>query len=83
MKTKKNLATISAVASLLLISTSTLTGCKIRDPQDVRPVDWYEKHESEREKTLAECRKNPDTFDKTPDCVNAQRAENNVKSTPK
>lgn len=81
MKTKKNVIAVSAVASFLLIST--LTGCKIRDPQDVRPVDWYEKHESEREKTLTECRKNPDTFDKTPDCVNAQQAESNVKSTTK
>jgi hypothetical protein len=77
MTTKKNAIAVSAVASLLLIST--LTGCKIRDPQDVRSVDWYEKHESEREKTLAECRKNPDTFDQTPDCVNAQQAENKVK----
>lgn len=81
MKTKKNVIAVSAIASLLLISP--LTGCKIRDPQDVRPVDWYEKHESEREKTLAECKKNPDTFDKTPDCVNAQQAEDKVKSTPK
>ena len=81
MKMKKNAIAVSAAATLLLIST--LTGCKIRDPQDVRPVDWYEKHESEREKTLAECRKNPDTFDKTPDCVNAQQAENNAKSGSK
>ena len=81
MKMKKNTIAVSAVASLLLIST--LTCCKVRDPQDVRPVDWYESHESEREKTLAECRKNPDTFDQTPDCVNAQQAENNVKSGTK
>jgi hypothetical protein len=81
MKMKKNAIAVSAAASLLLIST--FTGCKIRDPQDVRPVDWYEKHESEREKTLAECRKNPDTFDQTPDCVNAQQAENNAKSGAK
>lgn len=75
---KKNVIAVSAATGLLLMSA--LTGCKIRDPQDVRPVDWYEKHESEREKMLAECRKNPDTFDRTPDCVNASRAESNVKS---
>lgn len=76
MKIKKNISIVPVLAGALLISA--LTGCGVRDPQDVRSVEWYEKNASERAETLGECRANPDTFDQTPDCVNAGRAENNV-----
>ncbi len=73
-----NVSAVPVLSGMLMISM--LTACGIRDPQDIRSVEWYEKHASERAETLAKCRANPDTFDQTPDCVNADRAENNVKS---
>lgn len=81
MNMKKSLGVVPIIASVLMISV--LAGCKIRDPQDIRPVEWYEKHDAERAETLAECMRNPDTADQTPDCVNASRAESNVKSGTK
>lgn len=77
MNMKKRLT--AAAASVLLVSMM-LAGCSIRDPQDVRSVEWYEENESKRAEVLAECMANPETADQTPDCVNARRAENNVKS---
>ncbi|SOD41793.1 EexN family lipoprotein [Nitrosovibrio sp. Nv4] len=81
MKTRQNVTFIRIGASLLFISV--LVGCKIRDPQDVRPVDWYEKHDKERAAMLADCQADPTTADAMPDCKNAARAEENVKSAAK
>lgn len=81
MKMRQNVTFIRIGASLLFISV--LAGCKIRDPQDVRPVDWYEKHDMERAAMLADCQADPATADAMPDCKNAAQAEENVKSAAK
>jgi hypothetical protein len=82
MKMKKRLITIPVAASVL--SISILTGCETRNAQDeVRPVDWYESHDAERAAKLADCMTSPRTLDATPDCINASRAENNVKANTK
>jgi hypothetical protein len=73
---------ISAVASTLLLSA--LAGCESREPkEEVRPVEWYLKHESERATKLIECQSKPGTIDATPNCVNASRAENEAKAPVK
>lgn len=79
MKMKKNVTAVPMAASVLVISI--LAGCESRRVDDeVRSVDWYEQHSEERAAKLADCMTNPRTLDATPDCVNASRAENNVKA---
>ncbi|SEK61565.1 EexN family lipoprotein [Nitrosovibrio tenuis] len=78
---KENTVIVSAAASALFI---ILTGCESQQPhEEVRPVDWYEVNSAERAAKLAECRANPDQLDATPNCINASRAENNVKAPAK
>ncbi len=61
-----------------------LAGCGTRPEQeDVRSVDWYESHATERAAKLKDCMTSPGTLDATPDCVNASRAENNIKAATK
>lgn len=82
MKMKKSVIAVPVAASVILISI--LTGCETRStPDEVRPVDWYEAHDAERAAKLADCMTNPRTLDATPDCINASRAENNVKANTK
>jgi hypothetical protein len=72
---------VSAAASVLVIA---LSGCESRPAhEEVRPVDWYESNPAERAVKLAECLANPKKLDATPNCVNASRAENNVKAAAK
>ena len=76
---REKTAIVSVGASGLLIAM--LAGCDTRDVQeDVRSVDWYESHATERAAKLKDCMTNPRKLDATPDCVNASRAENNVKA---
>lgn len=41
---------------------------------------YYLAHGDERTKTIAECRNDPGTFEKTPNCVNAEAAAGQVES---
>lgn len=76
---REKTAVVSVGAGALLIAV--LAGCETRKAQeDVRSVDWYESHATERAAKLKECMTSPRTLDATPDCVNASRAENNVKA---
>lgn len=76
---REKTAIISVGASGLVIAM--LVGCDTRTTQeDVRSVDWYESHATERTAKLKDCMTNPRKLDATPDCVNASRAENNVKA---
>ena len=52
--------TLVISASALLITA--LAGCETREPQEeVRTVDWYVAHETERAAKLAECKSKPGT----------------------
>jgi hypothetical protein len=66
------------VISLSALLISALAACETREPQEeVRTVDWYVAHETERAAKLAECKSKPGTHtDATPNCINASRAEN-------
>ena len=76
---REKTAVVSLGAGALLIAM--LAGCESRrEQEDVRSVDWYETHAAERAEKLKECMTSPRTLDATPDCVNASRAENNVKA---
>lgn len=82
MNTKKTVTAATMAVGALLITT--LSGCETHQPQEeVRPVDWYEAHDAERAAKLDECKSSPRHTDATPNCVNASRAENNVKANTK
>lgn len=77
---KKKIVIASATGLLFTV----LAGCDTRQPhEEVRPVDWYESNPAERAAKLEECKSNPGKLDATPNCVNASRAENNVKAAAK
>jgi hypothetical protein len=79
MKDKK---IISVLASFLLIGV--IGSCqRSQAPEEVRPVDWWETNAQERAAKLKECETNPQKLDATPNCINASRAENNVKAATK
>ena len=77
---KQNTFIVWAVANALLMAA--LAGCESREPpkEEVRPVDWWLKHESDRAEKLVECQSKPGIIDATPNCVNASRAENEAKA---
>ena len=73
---------VSAVAGALLIGI--IGGCeRPPTPEEVRPIDWWEANSAERAAKLEECKSNPKIIDATPNCINASRAENNVKAEAK
>jgi hypothetical protein len=77
MREKTSVILVGAGALLVAM----LTACEGREAQDeVRSVEWYESHETERAAKLSDCMNNPRKLDATPDCVNASRAENNAKA---
>lgn len=63
---------IIIIAALALI----VSGCT--EDQPVRSVDWFKDHAKERAETLAECKNNPGEKEFTPNCINAQKAENAI-----
>ena len=72
------------IASAMGLLFTVLGGCDTRQGhEEVRPVDWYESNATERAAKLEECKSNPGKLDATPNCVNASRAENNVKAAAK
>lgn len=79
---KNKTAFVSFAASAFLVSM--LAGCETRNKgEEVRPVEWYESNDTERAAKLTECMANPGMLDGTPNCINASRAENNVKAGAK
>lgn len=72
-----------AAANALLLSA--LAGCESRElpKEEVRPVEWYLKHDSARAAKLVECQSKPGVIDATPNCVNASRAENEARAPSK
>lgn len=79
---KRQIVIVSAVAGALL--GSMLAGCETRKiEEEVRSVDWYQANNAERAEKLTHCTSNPDKYDALPNCINASRAENNVKAGTK
>ena len=58
---------------LYLLALAWLSGTAYAEP--TRTVEWYRNHPSERVAQLSACRDNPGELGKTPNCINAERAE--------
>jgi hypothetical protein len=67
----RNILPMLAVVGLL---AATGCGSKTAD-EDVHTVEWYKTHKEERAAKLAQCRSNPGGEGLSPNCVNANRAE--------
>ena len=61
---------------LYLLVSALLTGPAIAET--TRTVDWWKAHSTERATHIQECRNNPGELGKTPNCVNAEKAEAEV-----
>jgi predicted Fe-S protein YdhL (DUF1289 family) len=63
---------------ILAMTTATLFaglgGCE----KEVQTVEWYKEHDAERLAVVRECKENPDKLNKTPNCVNARRANTEI-----
>lgn len=74
---------------LIALVLSLLAGCESKKPEApkevIQTVEWYVKHEPERNTTLEKCRKNPSELDSTSNCLNAVAAGRikSVESTKK
>ncbi|MBA2659098.1 MAG: EexN family lipoprotein [Nitrosospira sp.] len=79
---KRHIAISLGLSGALL--ASILAGCETRKmEEEVRTVDWYETNNAERAAKLNHCMSDPGQYDALPNCINASRAENNVKAGTK
>lgn len=60
--------------SIVLAIVAILSGCGESTP--VQTVEWYKEHDAERRDMLTKCKNNPGELENSPNCINAQQAEN-------
>jgi len=60
--------------SIALVVAAVLAGCGENTP--VHTVDWYKAHDTERKEMIAKCKSNPGELAASPNCINAQKAQN-------
>jgi len=67
------------LAILLFAVATALTGCNEADKgQPSKTVGWFLDHRDELAIALKGCRDNPGALGKTPNCINANEARNQV-----
>ena len=67
------------LAILLLTGATALAGCNDADKgQQAKTVGWLLDHRDELAATLKACGDNPGELEKTPNCINANEARNQV-----
>lgn len=50
----------------------------IADTPEVKKVDWYKQHETERKAVIEECDQNPGELRNNPNCINAKAARESL-----
>jgi len=60
--------------SIALVVAVVLAGCGETTP--IQTVAWYKQHDTEREEMIAKCTDNPGELAASPNCINAQKAQN-------
>lgn len=66
------------VVGLVLSGFLGVVGCMKEALDPVQTVEWYKAHESERIAMATKCHNNPGQLEKTPNCVNAQTAVDDI-----
>ena len=62
---------------MLAAAAAALAGCKEDKPQEVvQTVEWFKAHDTERKEMIAKCKNNPGELAASPNCINAQQAQN-------
>jgi len=59
---------------IALIVAGVLAGCGESAP--VQTAEWYKAHDAERQGLIAKCKANPGELAASPNCINAQQAQN-------
>jgi len=59
--------------SALLVASAMLAACGDNTP--VQTVQWYKEHDAERQEMLAKCKNDRNAIDASPNCVNAEQAQ--------
>lgn len=77
--------TFSCARNFVMVAmvSLALAGCFEEDIQANEPphsVEWFKKHDAERQVTLEECADNPGELRGTPNCENALEAETQLSS---
>jgi hypothetical protein len=63
---------------LVLSGVIGLAGCTKEALDPVQTVEWYKAHEAERIAMATKCHNNPGQLEKTPNCINAQQAVDDI-----
>ncbi len=63
---------------LVLSGVLGIGGCTQEALDPVHTVAWYKAHEAERIAMATKCHNNPGQLDKTPNCINAQQAVDDI-----
>lgn len=66
------------VFGLVLSGVLGIGGCTQEALDPVQTVVWYKAHEAERIAMVTKCHNNPGQLDKTPNCINAQQAADDI-----
>lgn len=64
--------------SLILSGVIGVVGCTQEALEPVQTVAWYKAHEAERIAMAKKCQNNPGQLEKTPNCINAQQAVDDI-----
>lgn len=63
---------------LVLSGVLGIGGCTQEALDPVQTVAWYKAHEAERIAMATKCHNNPGQLEKTPNCINAQQAVDDI-----
>lgn len=66
------------VFGLVLSGVLGIVGCTQEALDPVQTVAWYKAHEAERIAMATKCHNNPGRLEKTPNCINAQQAVDDI-----
>ena len=66
------------VVSLVLSGFLGVAGCTKESLDPVQTVEWYKQHEAERLAMATKCHNNPGQLEKSPNCINAITAVNDM-----
>jgi hypothetical protein len=66
------------VFGLVLSGVLGIVGCTQEALEPVQSVAWYKAHEAERVAMATKCHNNPGQLEKTPNCINAQQAVDDI-----